>query len=230
VRIVNGRGEVLRFGGQVMKNVAGYDLSRLTAGALGTLGVLLEASLKVLPAPAAELTLAQEIDAADAIAAMNRYAGRPLPLSAAAHWEGRLYLRLSGSASGVESARRVIGGERLGAGPWADLREHRLPFFRGDAPLWRLSVPPTSPPLALPGSWVVDWGGAQRWLRTDADPERVRAVAGAAGGHATLFRGGDRSGEVFHPLATGVATLHRRLKQAFDPRGILNPSRLYRDL
>jgi glycolate oxidase FAD binding subunit len=230
VRIINGQAEVLRFGGQVMKNVAGYDVSRLMAGALGTLGVLLEVSVKVLPVPAAEVTLVQEMDDGSAITTMNRLAGRPLPLSAACHLEGRLYLRLSGSLSGVRAACETLGGEEVPKDFWVGLREHDLPFFAGEAALWRLSVPPAAPPLDLPGAWILDWGGAQRWLRSGADTATVRAATAAAGGHATLFRGGDRDGEVFHPLSPPVAELHRRLKAAFDPKRILNPGRLYPDL
>ncbi len=230
VQVVNGRGEVLRFGGQVMKNVAGYDVSRLMVGALGTLGVLLEVSVKVLPAPAREVTLVLEADAPSAIETMNRLAGRPLPLTAACHAEGRLYLRLSGSESGVEAARSALGGETADGGFWETLREQQLPFFAGEGPLWRLSVPPTTPPLDLPGPMLLDWGGAQRWSRTDAGEARVRQVAGSAGGHATLFRGGHRDADVFHPLAPSLAALHRRLKAAFDPAGVLNPGRLYAGL
>ena len=224
-QVVSGRGEVLRFGGQVMKNVAGYDVSRLMVGALGTLGVLLEVSVKVLPAPAHEMTLVLETDARTAIETMNRLAGRPLPISAACHAGDRLYLRLSGSESGVEAARVALGGETADGSFWQALREHRLPFFAGDGPLWRLSVPPTAPPLDLAGPMLLDWGGAQRWVRSDAGEARVRQVADSAGGHATLFRGGDRGGTVFHPLAPPLAALHRRLKAAFDPAGILNPGR-----
>ncbi len=213
-----------------MKNVAGYDVSRLMVGALGTLGVLLEVSVKVLPAPAREVTVALEANATAAIETMNRLAGRPLPLSAASHAAGRLYLRLSGSERGVEAARASLGGETTDGGFWEALREHRLPFFAGEGPLWRLSVPPTAPPLDLPGPTLLDWGGAQRWLRTEAGEGLLRPTAQMAGGHATLFRGGDRDGDVFQPLGPSVANLHRRLKAAFDPRGILNPGRLYAEL
>ena len=232
LRLLNGKGEVLRFGGEVMKNVAGYDVSRLMAGAMGTLGVLLEVSLKVLPRPAVELTLRQPGTVGQAIESMNRWAGRPLPLSATAFDGEHLHVRLSGTESGVRAARSQIGGEPAADGDsfWQRLREQRHAFFESSLPLWRLSVPPATAPLDLPGKFLVDWGGAQRWLLGDAPPALVRATAVKAGGHATLFRGGDRMGEVFQPLAPGIAALHRNLKAAFDPDGLFNRGRLYADL
>lgn len=231
-KILNGKGECLRFGGQVMKNVAGFDVSRLMTGALGTLGVLLEVSLKILPRPEAELTLSFELPANQAIAAMNRWSRQPLPLSAACHMDNTLYIRLSGASTALQAARARLDGEVIEPDevPWRDLREQRHPFFDGATPLWRLSVPPATPPMSLPGQWLVDWGGAQRWLKSDAPAADIRRAAEAAGGHATLFRGGDRQGGIFHPLPPALHALHRRLKQAFDPRRILNPGRLYPDL
>lgn len=232
VKCINGRGECLAFGGQVMKNVAGYDVSRLMAGALGTLGVLLEVSLKVLPLPMQEHTLALSVNALEAINVMNALAAKPLPITAACHDGELLRLRLAGSENTVIAARKQIGGDAEQDGPryWSALRNHRLAFFESAEPLWRLSVPSATPPLELPGHWLMDWGGAQRWLYTTVDGEAVRTLAAQVGGHATLFRGGDRDGEVFHPLAPANAALHRNLKRAFDPKGILNPGRLYADL
>jgi glycolate oxidase FAD binding subunit len=229
VRMINGRGEILRFGGEVMKNVAGYDVSRLMAGSLGTLGVVTEVSLKVLPMPRCEQTLALEASAGDAIRLMNEWGGQPLPLSASCHLDKRLYLRLSGSEAGVRAARAHLGGEEMrGADEfWRALREHEHPFFDRERPLWRLSVPPAAPPFELPGAVLMDWGGAQRWLKPDAGAAMVREAARRAGGHATLFRGGDRSPGVFAPLPEPLLRLHRNLKQTFDPAGIFNPGRLY---
>lgn len=228
-RIINGEGELLRFGGEVMKNVAGYDVSRLMVGSLGTLGIILEASLKVLPRPAREITLAQELDAAQAIETMNRLAGTPVPLSAACYDGNLLYLRLSGAASAVAAARSRVGGNEVTEGEayWAKVREHTHGFFAGEGPLWRVSVAPAAPFAALPGRWFIDWGGAQRWYRGDAHADAVREIATRAGGHATLFRGGDRRGEVFHPLAEALGALQRRVKAALDPQGIFNPGRMY---
>jgi glycolate oxidase FAD binding subunit len=231
-RIVNGRGEVLRFGGEVMKNVAGFDLSRLMVGALGTLGVLLEVSLKVLPRPDTELTQVFEMSEVDALNTANRWAGRCWPLSAACHDGERLYVRLSGAEAAVRESARTLGGEPLvGADRfWDDLREQRLTFFAGAENLWRLSVAPTSPRPDLPGRWFIDWGGAQRWLNSAVPADAVFEAARALGGHATLFRARDPAGHRFQPLSERLRALHIRLKRAFDPEGILNPGRLYEAL
>lgn len=232
VNCINGKGEYLRLGGQVMKNVAGYDLSRTLTGSLGTLAVLLDAHLKVLPRPQLETTLVQHCSAATAVELFNRWAGQPLPLSGACYLDDALYVRLSGMPEGVQAAGNRIGGEPLDNATrfWEQLREQQLPFFSGETPLWRLSVPAATPPLALDGVMLLDWGGAQRWLKTDMPAAAIRDCVTAAGGHATLFRGGDRDSAVFQPLQPAMLALHQRLKQTLDPAGIFSPGRLYPEL
>ncbi|HUL96156.1 MAG TPA: glycolate oxidase subunit GlcE [Usitatibacter sp.] len=226
-RIVNGKGEDLAFGGRVIKNVAGYDVSRLMAGALGTLGVITEISFKVLPLPAAEATLEFEMDEARAIEQCNLWAGQPLPLSATAWQDGRLRVRLSGAPPAVAAAKAKMGGAGVDAGDyWRDLREQRLAFFAGSPLLWRLSVPQAAPPIAT-GAQLIEWGGGVRWVAGEINALDVRSSLQRTGGHATLFRGGDGSIGVFQPLQPALAKIHRRLKEAFDPAGILNRGRMY---
>jgi glycolate oxidase FAD binding subunit len=234
VKLMDGEGRELNFGGQVMKNVAGFDVSRLLTGSLGTLGLILEVSLKVLPLPAADATLRFELPQDRALDAINRWGGQSLPLAASC-WHGNaLTLRLSGAQAAVMTACEKLGGERI-AEPaaenfWAALREQSAGFFSGNAPLWRLSLPSVTPPLDLPQPQLIEWGGAQRWLRGDVDATSLRQIAAKAGGHATLFRGGhgeQRTGGVFAPLPVTLMEVHRRLKQSFDPYGVFNPGRLY---
>ncbi|MHB0982751.1 MAG: glycolate oxidase subunit GlcE [Thiobacillus sp.] len=230
VRLIDGTGQPLRFGGQVIKNVAGYDVSRLMVGALGTLGLLTEVSLKVLPRPKAETTLQYELDEAAALLKMNQWAGQPLPLSATSWHAGLLTLRLSGAASAVQAAQAKLGGETLkdAAAFWQRLRDQATPFF-DKRPLWRLAVKSTTPPLQLGDAQWIEWGGAVRWLASDLPAAALREAARTAGGHATLFRGNAPVDGVFAPLAPALATLHRNLKQRFDPDGIFNRGRLYPD-
>ena len=232
VRILDGRGEDLAFGGRVIKNVAGYDISRLMTGAMGTLGLILDVSLKVLPLPQAECTQQLKASEADAIRMLNAWAATPLPISATCHEGEILSVRLSGAQSAIDAAAARIGGQRLDDGRafWTALREQQNEFFAGDDPLWRLSVKSTAPALPLAGSQLLEWNGALRWVRTDLDASLVRDVARKAGGHATLFRARERARDSFHPLPEPMMQLHRRLKQTFDPSGVLNPGRLYPDL
>ena len=236
--LLNGRAELLNFGGTVMKNVAGYDVSRALAGSMGCLGVICEVSLKVLPQAPAALTLRLEMDEGQAIQRLNEWGGRPLPLNASAWWEGALVLRLAGAAAAVTAAHGLLGGEvvetNLAERFWHGLRDHGDEFFAraaravaGGARLWRLSVPATTAPLKLSGEQLVEWGGAQRWLCTSAPAATVRDAARAAGGHATLFRAQDKSAGVFTPLSPPLQRIQRELKAAFDPDGVFNPGRLY---
>ena len=238
VRMFDGRGQDLSFGGRVMKNVAGFDLARLMTGSLGTLGVLTEVSLKCIPLPKVEATRVLECGVEEALRMTNEWTGKPLPVSATCHRADRLAVRLSGASLAVEAAARQLGGLEMHDADafWEGIREHKDPWFTAaraaNAPLWRVSVKSSAPYVDLGGEQVIEWSGALRWLvaneRTDAD--RVRAYARENGGHATLFRASgaaDKAVGAFHPLPDTLLALHRRLKAAFDPAGILNPGRLY---
>ena len=235
VRVIDGKGDNLRFGGKVMKNVAGFDVSRLMTGALGTLGVLLEVSLKCLPCPKAETTLMFEMSAPEAVRKINEWTGQPLPLSASAWHEERLYVRLSGAEAAVGAARDKLGGQQLAAADgddwWRSLREQQMAFFATAGQLWRLSVKPTAPFTDLGAFQMMEWGGALRWLNAVslADTVTVREWAQDNGGHATLFRSASRRAGVFQPLQPALLDIHRRLKETFDPAGILNRGRMYPD-
>ncbi|MBI1906820.1 MAG: glycolate oxidase subunit GlcE [Rhodocyclales bacterium] len=239
VTIMDGRGDVLRFGGQVMKNVAGYDVSRLIAGSLGTLGIILDVSLKVLPRPFAETTLRFELGEAGVIERLNRWGGQPLPISGSAWQAGELMLRLSGAGAAVRAASARLGGERVDDAAastfWSGVREHTAAFFAALPPavdgrepiLWRIALPSTAAALQLDDAQLIEWGGGLRWLWSHRPAEQVRARVAELGGHATQFRGGARDGEIFQPLGAALMTIHRRLKHAFDPAGVFNPGRLY---
>ncbi|EJM72277.1 glycolate oxidase subunit GlcE [Pseudomonas sp. GM55] len=228
-RVITGQGKLLRFGGEVMKNVAGYDLSRLMAGSYGCLGLITEVSLKVLPKPRQCLSISLEMDTAQALLRLAEWGQQPLPISAACHDGSRLHLRLEGGEGSVAAAHDRLGGEWLDASYWDDLNEQRLSFFDEDQPLWRLSLPHNTPPLSLPGRQLLDWGGAQRWLKSDAEAAFIRQVVDEVGGHATCFSHG-LTDTPFQPLPPALMRYHRNLKQQLDPRGIFNPGRLYAEL
>jgi glycolate oxidase FAD binding subunit len=230
-RMINGQGEHLRFGGEVMKNVAGYDVSRLLTGSLGTLGAITEVSLKVLPAPEQELSLVQSADQATALRRFREWCAQPLPLSGLAHFDGQLHIRLSGTAAGIAAARQRLGGDESDIVFWDQLREQQLAFFGAQSPrpLWRVSVPPATPVLDDVAPGLVDWAGGLRWLRSDAPARTIRELAERHGGHATCFRG-DCDADRLHPLSEGQLALHKRIKQALDPHGIFSPGRMYRSL
>ena len=247
VKLVDGSGQMLDFGGQVMKNVAGYDVSRLLAGSMGTLGVLAEVTLKVLPRPVAERTLVFTLGEGEAIRRLNEWGGQPLPVSASFWHDGKLWLRLSGARAAVDAACRKLGGSLVpqgdslrreasalagrGAGDaeshWNSVREQTHPAFAGPL-LWRLGLPSTAVAPGLDGLRAIEWGGGQRWYAGEL--EAVRGAAARAGGHAVLYRAPEslrcREG-AFAPLSPALLALHRRLKKSFDPKGILNPGRLY---
>ncbi|MCX2901679.1 glycolate oxidase subunit GlcE [Pseudomonas mandelii] len=228
-RVITGLGKHLRFGGEVMKNVAGYDLSRLMAGSYGALGVVTEVSLKVLPRPRQCLSISLELDAERALDRLSEWGQQPLPISAACHDGSRLHLRLEGGEGSVTAARDRLGGELLDGGYWADLNEHRLSFFDEGQPLWRLSVPHHTPRLSLPGRQLLDWGGAQRWLKSDAEAGFIRQVVSEVGGHVTCYCHG-LIDSPFQLLPAALMRYQRNLKQQLDPQGIFNPGRLYAEL
>ncbi len=230
-RIINGKAEVLSFGGEVIKNVAGYDVSRLMAGALGTLGVLLEISLKVLPLPEAELTCCFELDAEKAFDRMTKLANKALSISGLSYDGYRLYVRFSGAEKAVRAAAAQTGGDAVTAEPdyWRQLNEQRHEFFQTGQNLWRLCLPSATPPLALEGHWYYDWGGGLRWLKSEEPAARIFALAAQAQGHAVLFKGQDRTGDVFQPLTGKLQEINAHLKKAFDPAGLFNPGRMYRE-
>ena len=232
--LMDGKADVLHFGGQVMKNVAGYDVSRLLTGSMGTLGLILEVSIKVLPRPVAQQSLQFAMTQEQALHQLNVWSGQPLPLSASCWHNGLLAIRLSGAQAAVDAAIKKMGGDALPEPEkfWDRLREQEHAFFDGvmqdkEQGLWRLSVPSVAPVLNLQGEQCIEWGGAQRWLKTTASAAEIRAVAEQVGGHATLFKGGDKSVGIFHPLQPAVERIHRNLKNAFDPAGIFNPGRMF---
>ena len=233
VSMIDGRGELLHFGGRVIKNVAGFDLSRLMAGSLGTLGLITEATVKVTPRPRAECTLRFAMDQASALESMAVWATRPLPLSATAWHDGLLYVRLSGAEAAVRAARENLGGEIVTGAEayWDDVREQQLELFAAAPDLWRVSLPMHSPSLPIQGRTLIEWGGAVRWLPGPQDGSALRTLAARLGGHAMLYRASVKPAQgCFQPLPPAMLSLHRRLKAAFDPQGIFNRGRLHPDL
>ena len=226
VRMLNGHGEDLQFGGQVMKNVAGYDVSRLLTGSFGTLGLLLDMSVKVLPIPDAERTLRLEMGEAKAIETMNRWAGMPLPLSATCFVDNSLYVRLSGAEPAVAAAARQLGGEAMDGGDfWQSIREQTHPFFSSAHPLWRLSIKSTTAPLGV-GPTLLEWNGSLRWVSAEGSLDEFHAAAAKAGGHATAFRPETRP-TIIQKLPPAMMKLQKKIKDALDPEGVFGPHRLH---
>jgi glycolate oxidase FAD binding subunit len=241
VTLLNGGSEVLTFGGQVTKNVAGYDVSRLMVGSLGILGAICEVSLKVLPVSVATETLRFDWNESRALQELRHWASQPLPINASAWHAGRLHLRLAGARAAVAAACGKLGGDQVPAAEakdwWTGVRDQREEYFLIDAAsltrgesLWRLSVPAITGPVDLPGRQFIEWNGAQRWWKTAAPAAQVREAAARAGGHATLMRGTDKSQGVFAPLTEVLMRVHHGLKQTFDPARLFNPGRLYAGL
>lgn len=224
VRLLDGQGRDLSFGGRVIKNVAGFDVSRVMVGALGTLGVLMEVSLKVIPKPPFEATLEWAMTELEALESMNQWAGQPLPVSASSYQNGRLRVRLSGAEVAVNAAVRQLGGDLVQEGHawWLQVREQRAACFTTQRPLWRMSVRSNAPPLGFSGAVLTEWGGSLRWIASDHAPAQLQRAAQEAGGHARLFRGGDPYNPQVHPLDPVLVRINKNIKQVFDPNNILN--------
>lgn len=245
LHIIDGKGDVLKFGGQVMKNVAGYDVSRLMTASLGVLGLITQVSLKVLPLPPAQSTLSFELSEAAAIHQINEWSSKPLPITGSVWHQGVLSVRLAGARAAVASAEQQLGGSKLApelaAKLWRDLQDQTHAFFcgasemEGKRSLWRLSLPAIAPAITAegipgPDDQLIEWGGAQRWLWSDAATENIRKVARKLGGHAVLFNNQHAEGDVFDLPSPALMEIHHRLKETFDPHGIFNPGRLYQGL
>jgi glycolate oxidase FAD binding subunit len=229
--ILNGKAERCRFGGQVMKNVAGFDVSRLMVGALGQLGVLLDVSLRVMPMPEADTTLCHTlVSYNEALELMQRCQGQPWPLSALAYDGLALRIRLSGADAALQKATKQLGGDIDIDGQqfWHDLREHQLDFFRSAENLWRISIAPATPMLDILGNWLLDWGGARRWLKSTAPAEQIHEMSHAKGGHAICFRGSEKIDWL--RLEPNLLALHKKVRLAFDPYQLLNPHRFSPEL
>ena len=226
LKLINGFGEHLNFGGQVMKNVAGYDVSRLQAGAMGTLGVITEISLKVLPKPEKTLTLCWDVDAKTALELMNQKAATPKPINAAFWHANKLYIKIAGASDAVDFTEACWDGQKVDSSIWQQLRDQQLSYFSKEQPLWRFSVNPVQP-LALDEQMLIDWGGAQRWFSGAADKAEMEQIAEQAKGQVQLFSGGERSAEVLHTQSSTLQHIYRQLKTSFDPAGVFNPGRLY---
>ncbi|MCW8855520.1 MAG: glycolate oxidase subunit GlcE [Gammaproteobacteria bacterium] len=230
-RLLNGKGEILSFGGEVMKNVAGYDVSRLVTGALGTLGVILDVSLKILPRPEAEITLAHQCTITEAFKKLNHWARSPLPISASCFTDAGMHIRLSGTEGTIKATKKIIGGDEINNSDhfWHSIKEQQHSFFNNDRNLWRLSVASNSKELSLNGKYLYEWAGALRWLLSDEPADKIYKMASSLGGHAILFRNQTANDNTFQPLPEALMKLHKNLKQSFDPYGILNPGRMYKD-
>ena len=234
MRVINGQGKALRFGGEVMKNVAGYDAARLHVGAFGTLGVLLETSMKVLPLPEAQLTLQRELTQKSCTTNIVELMRQPLPITAAAIDGHTQTIRLSGSESAVNAAAKKCGGDVLDQGEafWHSIREFTHPFFTDDKPVWRISVPEFTQPMDLDGEWLLDWAGAQRFVKTESHCDEIFAAAAKANGHATCYsqKQVDESTPLFQPLTGAMLMLQKRVRNSFDEKRLFNPGRFHPEL
>jgi len=235
--IINGKGEKLKFGGQVMKNVAGYDASRLMVGAQGTLGLLLDISLKVLPIVETEITLKITNGLIDAVSQLRRWIKQGLPITASCFLKGTLYIRLGSTHSAVrhtlDTINKQFDTKEIDANFWMTIKNQTHDFFASKQPtsdtLWRCSHQSATEFYGDTEKQLIEWNGALRWQYSD---ENLQAIAAGYGGHATRYpiNSNKQHSDIFQPLQPAMLKIHQRLKQAFDPENILNPGRLYTDL
>ena len=221
--LINGYGEPMQFGGQVMKNVAGFDVTRLQCGAMGSLGLITDVSIKVLPEFKAGHTLTFEMTAEVALEAMLRWGNLSLPITGMSHLKGQLYVRLQGGESGVASASEFLGGEHLepkiADAFWQAAREGRLLQPQDNQTLWRWSGPSDAPIHLVSNTALINWAGSERWV--------LEANSNAPVDGLTQHQGGDRMAEVYGAVSAPQQALQQRIKYAFDPHGIFNAGRLY---
>ncbi|MCP3850041.1 MAG: glycolate oxidase subunit GlcE [Gammaproteobacteria bacterium] len=249
-RIINGRGEILQLGGEVMKNVAGYDLSRLVTGSYGSLAVILEVSLKLLPIPAQQKSFCLELQTMSLNQQVKQFMLAGYPITSACQIEDMAYIRLSGSEKGVDYSYNKIQQDFSQLKPvedlfWSDLNEQKLPFFDSSRTLWRLSLPTSFPEnkeseleqlIGPNGRQLIDWGGALRWIYSEQSAENIRQFAKSCGGHAQLFYVSDKDKSLLkempkqQPLSPVLFKLHQQIKKAIDPHSLFNSGCIYPEL
>jgi len=238
--IINGRGEKCRFGGQVMKNVAGYDASRLMTGAQGTLGLLLDISLKVLPINEKETSIKIEVELQTAIKNIKHWVKHGLPVSASCFYKNNLYLRLSSTHSAVQKSLDIINkscsSEKIDHNFWSSIKDQTHEFFSTAAAseekdLWRFSSVAASSLFDESDDRLIEWNGALCWIKSELDLHDLANKNQANATRYPLNSANKKADEnIFQPLQPGLLKIHQRLKQAFDPEHILNPGRLYSEL
>lgn len=234
VQLINGEGEIVNFGGQVMKNVAGYDLSRLMVRSHGTLGVILNVSLRLLPKPESNMTLTFDANQSDALNYFKAIRVQLFPITATAWHNNQVFIRLSGSEALLKNYKKDIKGEELPNADefWQNIRDHHDRFFQeNNKPLWRFSLPPSSEKFArIDSEPLIEWGGAQRWVQTNTPANIIQSIACSRKGYVTLFKGDLPGFPRFPILEENLLKLHKSLKHKMDPHGIFNPNRIYQGL
>ena len=227
--IINGTGEHLEFGGKVMKNVAGYDASRLMCGAFGTLGVLTQISIKVSPTPQAEITLALDINQNEALDKMSAWTQTQTPISATFFYNNTLYVRIAGLEKSIEKIHKEIGGEKISSSDkfWKSVKNHELEFFQTEHPLWRIILPNNAPVLSINGDSCIEWNGGLRWIKSTEDAQQIIDHCQNIKAQASLFKAQSKPKDCLADISPSLKKLHLNLKTAFDPNRILNPGRMY---